>query len=108
MAGSCLVGRGTKIKSGNCVFANASQYSAALAYGGRYDFRHCTFANYWPHDSRATPTLLINNFFDTYLRPIDSAYFGNCIVYGNISEGKEIGLDSASFSTPGSFNFFFD
>lgn len=105
MAGSCLVGRGTKIKSGNCVFANASQYATALAYGGRYDFRHCTFANFWDHSSRTTPTLLINNFFDTYLRPIDSAYFGNCIVYGNIDD--ELGLDS--MNTSGSnLNYFFD
>jgi hypothetical protein len=107
MAGSSLVARGTKIKSGNCVFANASQFAAALAYGGRYDFRHCTFANYWNYSNRTTPTLLINNFFSTYLRPIDSAYFGNCIVYGNLNDGKEVGLDS--MSTSGSnFNYFFD
>jgi len=105
MAGSGLVARGTKIKSGNCVFANASQYAAALAYGGRYDFRHCTFANFWNFSNRTTPTLLINNFFDTYLRPIDSAYFGNCVVYGNIAD--ELGLDS--MNTSGShFNYFFD
>ena len=105
MSGSSLVARGTKIKSGNCVFANASQFATALAYGGKYDFRHCTFANFWEHSNRTTPTLLINNYFDTYLRPIDSAYFGNCIVYGNISE--ELGIDS--MNTSGSnCNFFFD
>jgi hypothetical protein len=107
MAGSCLVARGTKIKSGNCVFANATQYATALAYGGRYDFRHCTFADYWSQSVRSTPTLLINNYFDVYLRPIDSAYFGNCIVYGDINEGKEVGLDS--MNTSGSnLNYFFD
>jgi hypothetical protein len=107
MAGSSLVARGTKIKSGNCVFANASQYATALAYGGRYDFRHCTFANFWNYGNRSTPTLLINNFFDTYLRPIDSAYFGNCIVYGNLSDGKEVGLDSMN-TTGSNLNYFFD
>ena len=104
MAGSSLVGRGTRIKSGNCVFANASQFSAALAYGGKYDFRHCTFANFWGESNRTTPTLLINNYFDTYLRPIDS-YFGNCIVYGNITE--EVGIDSMN-TAGNNCRFFFD
>ncbi|MBK5285111.1 MAG: hypothetical protein JJE25_06880 [Bacteroidia bacterium] len=105
MAGSCLVGRGTRIKSGNCVFANAAQYTAALAYGGTYDFRHCTFANFWNYSDRTTPVLLVNNYFDNHLRAID-AYFGNCIIYGDKTD--EIGLDSASFSTPNSFNYLFD
>lgn len=112
MAGSGLVGQGTKIKSGNCVYANASLFTAALLYGGRYDFRHCTFANFWNYSNRTTPTLLINNFFGTFLRSIDTAYFGNCIVYGDLTDNgnpaAEVGLDSASFSPPGSFNFFFD
>ena len=107
MAGSCIVGRGARITAGNCVFANASQYVAALAYGGNYDFRHCTFANFWNYSDRTTPTLLVNNFYDSYIRAIDT-YFGNCIVYGNISDGKEIKLDSADFSTGSNFNFFFD
>jgi hypothetical protein len=107
MSGSCLVGRGARIKGGNCVFANAGSYAAALAYGGWYDFRHCTFANYWNYSDRTTPTLLINNYFPGYVRPIDNAYFGNCIVYGNINDGKEIVLDSST-TTSGAFNYFFD
>jgi hypothetical protein len=110
MSGSCLLGRGTRIKSGNCVFANAAQYSAALAYGGIYDFRHCTFANYWNYSDRTTPALLINNHYTDnnnveQIRNIDTAYFGNCIVYGDRSE--ELGLDSSA-SSSAVFNFYFD
>lgn len=104
MSGSCLVGRGTKIISGNSVFANAAQYAAALAYGGSYDFRHCTFANFWNYSDRTEPTLLINNHFPGFIRPIYNAYFGNCIVYGDKTE--EIVLDSST-SSSGDFNFFF-
>lgn len=109
MAGSCLVGRGTRIISGNCVFANAAQYAAALAYGGSYDFRHCTFANFWNYSDRSEPLLFINNHFNAnnteYVRNIDTAYFGNCIVYGDKID--EIGLDSST-SAGAVFNFFFD
>ncbi|HLG36271.1 MAG TPA: hypothetical protein VI757_15435 [Bacteroidia bacterium] len=111
MVGICLFARGTRIKSGNCVFANAGQFSAALVYSGSYDFRHCTFANFWNYSDRSDPVLLINNHYTDinnveHVRSIDSAYFGNCIVYGDKTD--EIGLDSSSSTQPGQFNFFFD
>ena len=111
MSGFCLWGRGARIRSGNCVFANAAQYTAALSYGGIYDFRQCTFANFWNYSDRTEATLLINNHYTDIhnveqIRSIDTAYFGNCIVYGNLADGKEIALDSSTNSS-GQFNFFF-
>jgi hypothetical protein len=108
-AGEALLGQGATIRCTNSIFANCGQYVAALAYGGNYDFRHCTFANYWSSSSRTTPSVYINNYFvsgvTTYVRPIQQAYFGNCIIYGNLM--GEIGLDSAKIG--GShFNFMFD
>ncbi len=110
-AGVALLGQGSTIRCTNSIFANCGQYVAALAYGGDYNFRHCTFANYWNQGSsnRTTPSIYINNYFTsgstTYVRPIRNAYFGNCIVYGDLN--GEIGLDSAK--TGGSnFNFMFD
>ncbi len=107
MAGVALEARGSTIRSNNCVFGNSGQYLAALLYGGNYHFLHCTFANYW-NDTRQTPSILFNNYnpADNSIRPIDTAYFGNCIVYGNVD--NEIGFDSAFSSPSGTNNYVFD
>ena len=106
MAGVGLYALGSSVKANNCVFANCGQYLAALVFGGNHRFLHCTFADYWSRDNRQTPSILINNYYLNSVRSIDSAYFGNCIVYGNI--GTEIGLDSLTASPAGSNNYFFD
>jgi hypothetical protein len=107
MAGAAVFGQGAKIVSTNCVFANCGQYLAALTIGGDYDFRHCTFANFWNHDDRKTPSLLVNNWYEDVngniqVRNLNNAFFGNCIIYGD--KDNEIKLDSKS---GGSFNFTF-
>lgn len=106
-----LYGLGTSIRAYNCVFANCGEYTAALTIGGKYVFRHCTFANYWNIGTvtRQTPQLLMNNYYKdinnvTQIRDLDSAYFGNCIVYGDLND--EITLDSNS--TSGKFGFKFE
>lgn len=106
MSAAAIYGRGSHIRSNNCVFANCGQYVAALA-GGKYRFEHCTFANYWTQSQRTTPLLQLNNYFvsgNTYYRiNLDSAYFGNCILYGEIAE--EIGLDPSTFGDVFSYKF---
>lgn len=106
MSAAAIYGRGAHIRSNNCVFANCGQYVAALA-GGKYRFEHCTFANYWTQSQRTTPLLQLNNYFvsgSTYYRVnLDSAYFGNCILYGDIAE--EIGLDESTFGDIFSYKF---
>ncbi|HOY32450.1 MAG TPA: choice-of-anchor Q domain-containing protein [Bacteroidales bacterium] len=100
MTGIGLLSRFYKIISGNCVFGNCGGYSVCLTTGGSYDFRHCTLGNYYNYSSRQTPLLLITNYFEdlssgiTYTGDLDSAYFGNCIIYGNNTE--ELILDSVT------------
>lgn len=109
MSAAGIYGQGTHIRGYNCVFANCGQYVAALTIGGKYKFEHCTFANYWTEGSRSTPLLAMSNYYvdvnsTIQIRDLDSAYFGNCIMYGNLEE--EIGLDSSTFG--GIFNYKFD
>lgn len=100
-----LYGRGTFVKAWNCVFANCGQHAAALTIGGKYNFYHCTFANYWNKFTRTFAVLFLNNYYEDIYgnqqsRNLDSAYFYNCIVYGDLSSGDEIKLDknaSAAF-----------
>jgi hypothetical protein len=97
-----LYGAGAHITAENSVFADCGQYTAALLYGGLYNFKHCTFANYYA-GSRQSSSLALNNYLaysngdGTVLdnRPID-AYFGNCIIYGNLSEEIMLDLDMES------------
>lgn len=96
MASAALLAYTGKVDAYNCVFGNSGQVSAGLTTGGTYDFRHCTFGNYWTLGNRQTPALLLSNWFDhpelpTYA-PLD-AYFGNCIIYG--SNINELGLDKS-------------
>ncbi len=108
MSGVSLFGEGAYIDAANCIFANAGQYSAALVYGGKYKFTHCTFANYWKGGKRDTPLLLLNNYYkdaneNIQIRSLEKADFENCIIYG--SNTNEIKLDQNS---AGNFNYTFN
>lgn len=79
------------IKAENLIVANSGLYSF-YGFGGNYRFVHCTFANYWSLSTRTTPSVVLTNFLDItnssgnsqrIRRPLQSAYFGNCIVFGN-------------------------
>lgn len=85
-----ILGRGTSIHASNTVVANCGQLALLLIFGGSYEFYHCTVGNYWGsgYSNRTTPSLAMNNYYeDIYggiqVRPIEKAYFGNCIIYGN-------------------------
>ena len=109
MTGIGLFSRYYKIIAANSVFANCGGYTACLTTGGTYDFRHCTLANYYTYNTRQTPTLVVSNFYKdlansiTYSGPLDSAYFGNCIIYGSNTE--EVLLDS---TTDAAYHYKFD
>lgn len=103
-----IFGQGTNILAWNCVIANCGQYAAALTIGGSYEFYHCTIYNAWRYSNRQTPSLVLNNYYqDIYgvvqVRPLNKAYFGNCIIYGN--KENEIELDA--FSLTNYFNYTF-
>ena len=109
MSAAAIYGQGSYITGYNCVFANCGQYVGAFTIGGRYRFDHCTFANYWSESSRSTPLLALNNYYVDYtntlqIRNLDSAYFVNCILHGDLDE--EIGLDSSEYG--GIFSYKFD
>ncbi len=107
MAGVCIVGQNAIIRAENSVFANAGQYTGAFIIGGDYNFKHCTFANYYQYGNRQTPAVLLTNTWDSLgtIIPVDltQAYFGNCIIMGNLE--NEIGFDN---NTGALFNYKFD
>ncbi len=112
MSGYGLLGEGATITANNCLIADCQSSCVFLYIGGNYHFYGCTFADYWGVDNsfgqRSTPLLYINNNYQSSAmqnigRSIDSAYFGNCIIYGALQE--EIGLDS-NFGAK--FNYYFD
>ena len=105
MAAAAIYANGSNIRGSNCVFANCGQYVAAIS-AGKYRFDNCTFANYWQQSNRTTPLLQINNYYisgNSYVLGLDSAYFGNCILYGNIND--EIGLDSSTYGGKFAYKF---
>ena len=91
-----ILGRNTSITAQNVVLNNAGQSSFAGTFGGKYNFTHCTIANYWDSSFRQFPSLLLNNFTldennNAFLADLSEANFNNCIIYGN--DSVEILLD---------------
>ncbi|WP_225035812.1 right-handed parallel beta-helix repeat-containing protein [Winogradskyella sp. SM1960] len=83
-----ILGRATSIKAENVVINNAGQSSFAGTYGGKYNFTHCTIANYWNNSFRQFPALLLNDFIvdennTVFTNSLTEANFNNCIIYGN-------------------------
>lgn len=102
-----ILGRGTSIFGENVVINSAGQSAFAGTYGGKYNFTHCTIANYWDYSFRQFPTLLLNNFVTdedntVFTNDLVEANFNNCIIYGN--DNPELILDEENGST---FNFKF-
>ncbi len=86
-----LYGFAFNIYGENNVIVNCKEYCAAFAIGGNYTFLHSTFANFWTKDSRSLPCVHIDNHTSTQVLPLDTCYFGNCIIDGSL--GNELDLD---------------
>lgn len=104
-----ILGRNTSIAGENVVINNSGQSSFAGTIGGKYNFTHCTIANYWNNGFRQYPSVLLNNFItdadnNTTLADLTEANFNNCIIYGN--DNPEILLDEVVDNSV-SFNFKF-
>lgn len=56
-----LIGVTTSIKATNCLFADVGSYSFLAYLGGKYNFNHCTFAEYSGINSRQQGHLAITN-----------------------------------------------
>ena len=83
-----LWGRDTQINGENLILGNAGQASLYCNLGGRYNFKHCTIANYWTNSLRNSPSLLIDNFIEFAPNQFSTgeliaANFSNCIINGN-------------------------
>jgi hypothetical protein len=91
-----ILGRATSITAENLVINNCGQSSFAGTVGGKYNFTHCTIANYWNSSFRQFPALLLNDYTEdangmTVTNDLTEAKFNNCIIYGN--DNPEIFLD---------------
>jgi hypothetical protein len=103
-----ILGQGSKLEVNNTIITKCGQYSVVCNIGGDYSFKHCTFANYWNFDFRNTPSILLNNYYEAsdgniYIRDLNKAYFGNCIIDGNLT--TEISFQENEI---GDFNYTFD
>lgn len=97
MAIAGVFSRTSDIQGDNLLVTNCQQYCAAVAYGGKALFRHCTFANYWNISGRTTPAVVVNNWykiddFTFEIRDLTQCDFQNCIIYGD--KDNELALDS--------------
>jgi hypothetical protein len=109
MSNTGILAQGSTIEAANCVIGNCGNRSVALTLGGKYDFRHCTLGNFWNRTFRRETALVLNNYYiDTsfivQLRPLEMAYFGNCVIYGD--KVNEVTIDQ--HSSGGILNFQFD
>jgi len=109
MLSTGIFAQGSYITATNCVINSCGQYAVVMSIGGNYDFRHCTIGNYWNYSSRQTPSVVLNNYYEDiygsfHVRPLENAYFGNCIIYG--SNEEEILLDN--YFSSSIFNYTFD
>jgi len=93
-----LVAQSSSIVASNSLFGDCGSASVALTLGGKYEFYHCTIANYYKWGYRDMPALLVSNFFlddenKTVTRDLETALFSNCIVYGKNSNELELDFE---------------
>jgi len=107
MTGYGILTRFYNLTAYNNVVVNCGQYLAAFTWGGYYDIRQCTFANYWSSSVRVTPSIVLNNYAvdaDDVVYPFEfQGYFGNNIFY---RRNEEEVLLSGDAGAP--FNYKFD
>ncbi|MFS4491512.1 hypothetical protein [Maribacter sp. 2308TA10-17] len=80
-----LWGRRAFIEGENVVLGSSGNSSLYLNLGGKYEFVHCTVANYWSNGFRGGATLEIDNFTESLAYDLEQADFVNCIIDGSNS-----------------------
>jgi hypothetical protein len=112
MSGYGLLAKQYNVEAGNLMIYDAGIQALNLSVGN-YDFRQCTFANFWNKSARNEPSVKLSNYYTAFDAAgkdiqikgnLSNAYFGNCQITGNKS--NEIMLDNDS--TAGTFNYQFD
>jgi len=113
MSGYGLLAKQYTVEAGNLLIYDSGINSLYLAAGGSYDFRHCTFADFWNQSLRSTPSVRLSNYYTsinasgnpvTMKASLSKAYFGNCQITGDKNE--ELSFDSDA--SAGTFNYLFD
>lgn len=96
------------VSADNLVITNSGQYNVAIRGAGDYDFKHCTFSNYFNLAGRETPSFFVQNSFvtanATQVIGIPEISLSNSIVYGDLQNefttevinGGQIKLDCRS------------
>lgn len=85
-----MIAFNANISAKNCLFSNCGNFNVYLSTGGKYNFYHCTFANYYGIDPNTKksekPSLLVSNVVQDgnllYVDDLEEANFVNCIVDG--------------------------
>lgn len=104
--GDLLSAENCNIEIENSELSNAA---GALLYlrGGKYNFTHCTFANYLAAIDNIRPsgqTVIIYNYTDEdgskVPLPVVEANFSNVIIYGNNTTAGEYSINTDSITNP--------
>ncbi|CAG0991166.1 hypothetical protein FLAV_02315 [Flavobacteriales bacterium] len=107
-SGAGILARNYKIEGANCLIERSGEYNFIVAGGGEYDFRHCTFANYWKEGSRQTPAIFLQNYFTNIftgsevVKDISKCNFYNCIITGSLENEF-----STEWKSGGNINYLF-
>jgi hypothetical protein len=85
-----IFGLNSELTAENCLVYNAGDNMVAFGLGGKYNFTHCTFANYGSsYLEHKKPSLFISDYakfgVSESSQPLESE-FVNCIVYGSIED----------------------
>lgn len=78
-----LWAKAAAINAENVVLGSSGNTSLYCNLGGKYEFSHCTIANYWSNGFRGGATLEIDNFTPSSSGELEKAAFFNCIIDGN-------------------------
>ena len=98
-----LWAKGAYVIAENTVLGGAGRNALRCELGGRYEFTHCTIANYWSHGQRTGTALYLGNYTATDSGDLVSAQFNNCII-----DGSALIEISLQHNESNAFNFTFD
>ena len=113
MTGYGLLTKQYTVQAANLLIYDAGIQSLYLSAGGSYDFRHCSFSDFWNKSGRSKPSVKLSNYYlydDAAGNPhvmkgnLTKAYFGNCQITGNKNEELVFEIDQLA----GTFNYMFD
>jgi len=104
-SGFGLLGTLYQIDAENILVENCGEYNVAITGAGTYNFKHCTFANYWKDSKRETP-LFYGQSSHSYAigtlvgEPAISVF--NSIIHGSLDNEWDFGNND---STSVNFSF---